>query len=87
MMSLYVYYALCFEHVEHCVCHEPISVLINIYAPSLMLVELSVYIYICIYIYIYIYICVCVRACVCVCVRVYITNTNIANTFEYKKYN
>ena len=87
MMSLYVYYALCFEHVEHCVCHEPISVLINIYAPSLMLVEHSVYIYMYIYIYIYIFVCACVRVCVCVCVRVYITNTNIANTFEYKKYN
>ena len=35
-----VYYALCFVYVEHSVCHEPISVLSNIY----------------IYIYIYIYI-------------------------------
>ena len=26
-----VYYALCFVHVEHSVCHEPISVLINIF--------------------------------------------------------
>ena len=31
MASLYMYYALCFVHVEHFVCHEPISVLINIY--------------------------------------------------------
>ena len=31
MTSLYMYYALCFAHVEHSVCHEPISVLINIY--------------------------------------------------------
>ena len=30
MTSLYMYYALCFAHVEHSVCHEPISVLINI---------------------------------------------------------
>ena len=29
MTSLYMYYALCFGHVEHSVCHEPISVLIN----------------------------------------------------------
>ena len=28
MTSLYMYYALCFVHVEPCVCHEPISVLI-----------------------------------------------------------
>ena len=40
MMSLYMYYALCFVHVEHSVCHELISVLIYIY----------------IYIYLYIYI-------------------------------
>ena len=26
--SLYMYYALCFVHVEHAVCHEPISVYI-----------------------------------------------------------
>ena len=31
MTSLYIYYALCFVHVEHSVCHEPISVLINIF--------------------------------------------------------
>ena len=31
MTSIYMYYALCFVHVEHSVCHEPISVLINIY--------------------------------------------------------
>ena len=30
MTSLYMHYALCFVHVEHSVCHEPISVLINI---------------------------------------------------------
>ena len=46
MTSLCMYYALCFVHVEHSVCHEPISVLNNIY---------YIYIYI-IYIYIYIYI-------------------------------
>ena len=39
--SLYMYYALYFVHVEHSVCHEPISVLILIY------------IYTHIYIYIY----------------------------------
>ena len=42
----FVYYALCFMLVEHSVCHEPISVLINVY----------IYIYIHIYIYIYVYI-------------------------------
>ena len=26
-----MYYALCFVHFEHSVCHEPISVLINIF--------------------------------------------------------
>ena len=31
MTSLYMYYALYFVHVEHSVCHEPISVLINIF--------------------------------------------------------
>ena len=25
-MYLYIYYALCFVHVEHSVCHEPVSV-------------------------------------------------------------
>ena len=30
MESLYIYYALCFVHVEHSGCHERISVLINI---------------------------------------------------------
>ena len=44
--TLYLYYALCFMLVEHSVCHEPISVLINVY----------IYIYIYIYMYIYIYI-------------------------------
>ena len=29
--SLYMYYAPCFVLVEHSVCHEPISVLINIF--------------------------------------------------------
>ena len=41
-----MYYALCFVYVEHSVCHEPISVLINIYVSRS-------YIYIYIYIYIY----------------------------------
>ena len=27
----YMYYALCFVYIEHSVCHEPISVLINIF--------------------------------------------------------
>ena len=31
MTSLYLYYALCFVHVEHSVHHEPISILIDIY--------------------------------------------------------
>ena len=31
MTSLYMYYAIYFVHVEHSVCHEPISVLINIF--------------------------------------------------------
>ena len=31
MTSLHMYYALCFVHVEHSMCHEPISVLINIF--------------------------------------------------------
>ena len=35
-------YALCFVFVEQSVCHEPISVLINIYALGLVLVEHSV---------------------------------------------
>ena len=47
MKSLYMYYALCFVHVEQSVFHEPISVLINIH--------LYIYIYIYIYIIIYIY--------------------------------
>ena len=29
MTSLYMYYALCFVHIEHSVCHEPIFVLID----------------------------------------------------------
>ena len=28
---IYLYYALCFMLVEHSVCHEPISVLINVF--------------------------------------------------------
>ena len=28
-VTIYLYYALCFMLVEHSVCHEPISVLIN----------------------------------------------------------
>ena len=31
MTSLYMYYAPCFVLVEHSMCHEPISVLINIF--------------------------------------------------------
>ena len=31
MASPYMCYALCFVHVEHSVCHEAISVLINIF--------------------------------------------------------
>ena len=34
-------YVLCFVFVEQSVFHEPISVLINIYAPGLVLVEHS----------------------------------------------
>ena len=30
-LTLYLYYALCFMLVEHSVCHEPISVLINVF--------------------------------------------------------
>ena len=30
-VTLYLYYALCFMLVEHSVCHEPISVLINVF--------------------------------------------------------
>ena len=33
MASLYMYNALCFVYIEHSVCHEPISVSINIYTP------------------------------------------------------
>ena len=33
-----VYYALCFVHIEHSVCHEPISVLINIYIYKIMVI-------------------------------------------------
>ena len=31
MTSIYMYYVLCFDYVEPSVCHEPISVLINIF--------------------------------------------------------
>ena len=31
MMSLYMYYTLYFVHIEHSVCHEPISILIKMY--------------------------------------------------------
>ena len=34
MTSLCMYYALCFVHVEHSVCHEPISVSINNIIPN-----------------------------------------------------
>ena len=30
-VTIYLYYALCFMLIEHSVCHEPISVLINIF--------------------------------------------------------
>ena len=30
-VTIYLYYALCFMLFEHSVCHEPISVLINVY--------------------------------------------------------
>ena len=30
-VTIYLYYALCFLLIEHSVCHEPISVLINIF--------------------------------------------------------
>ena len=30
-MTSHMYYAPCFVHVEHSVCHKPISVLVNIY--------------------------------------------------------
>ena len=30
-VTIYLYYALCFMLVEHSVCHEPISVLINVF--------------------------------------------------------
>ena len=30
-VTIYLYYALCFMLIEHSVCHEPNSVLINVY--------------------------------------------------------
>ena len=30
-VTIYLYYALCFTLVEHSVCHEPVSVFINVY--------------------------------------------------------
>ena len=30
-VPIYLYYALCFMLVQHSVCHEPISVLINVF--------------------------------------------------------
>ena len=30
-VTIYLYYALCFVLIEHSVCHEPNSVLINVY--------------------------------------------------------
>ena len=56
MTSLYMYYALCFVHVEHSVCHKLISVLANICIRYRSIWDLYVYIYIYIYIYTYIYI-------------------------------
>ena len=62
MTSLYMYYAPCFVLVEHYVCHEQISVLINIFmlleaflkkAYKVNLLHIYIYIYI-LYIYIYI---------------------------------
>ena len=48
--SLYMYYAFCFVHVEHSVCNEPISVLINVFAflalwllSALLLLTLTMY--------------------------------------------
>ena len=48
--SLYMYYALCFVHVEHSVCNEPISVLITVFAflaqcllSALLLLTLTMY--------------------------------------------
>ena len=44
MTSLYMYYALCFLHVEHSVCHETIFVLINIniYLFYILIVSFSI---------------------------------------------
>ena len=53
-ITICVYYALCFMLVEHSVCHEPISVLINIYIYIYIYIHIPIYIYLHIYIYIYI---------------------------------
>ena len=47
MTPLYMHYTPCFGLVEHAVCHEPISFLINIYIYTLYLV----FIYTCIILY------------------------------------
>ena len=57
MTSLYMYYALCFVHVEHSVCDEPVSVLINIYIYIYIYI---LYIHVYIHVYVYVYICICI---------------------------
>ena len=59
--TVYLYYALCFMLVEHSVCHEPISVLINAYK------------YIYIYIYIYIYLCIYLSMYLSIYLLIYIS--------------
>ena len=54
MVSLYMYYALCFVHIKHSACHEPIFVLINIYIYIYIYIYICMYTNICIYIHIYI---------------------------------
>ena len=50
-----MYYALCFVHVEHSVCHEPISVLLNTYMYTYIYIYIyNIYMYVYMYIYIYI---------------------------------
>ena len=47
MTSLYIHYALCFEHVEHSVCHEPISELWTLsFSIAISTVPIEVYMYI-----------------------------------------
>ena len=41
----------CFVHVQHSVCHEPFSVLINIYIYVCMYVCIYVCMYVCMYVY------------------------------------